>query len=198
MGTPTPSMPCVLLCSVRPRNGYTPRFRYLINSKLSDLMKIALAALVFLAATGSTPAQPADPNDGDAAAIRTLVDHWREMWDRFDASSLQNDYADDADFVNAFGTRLKGRAEIVAFAARVVQRPNVQDRRTTWSPPLIRFVRPDVAVVSRDYETAGFRTLSGHAFNQGIPRVLALDASASSATESYVRVRDLGRLHERL
>ncbi len=108
-------------------------------------------------------AQAASPpgTDVDTAATRTVVDHWRQMWDRFDASSLRDDYAEDADFLNAFGTRLKGRAEILSFANRVVRRPNVQDRHTVWSEPVIRFVRPDVAICSRDYTTSGQRTLEG-------------------------------------
>ena len=122
-------------------------------------MRSWLVAVVFVAGSAAAAFQPA--TDLDAAAIRMVVDHWREMWDHFDASSLRDDYLQDADFLNAFGTRLKGRSEILAFANRVVQRPNVQDRRTTWSEPTIRFVRPDVAIASRDYTTTGMRTLDG-------------------------------------
>jgi hypothetical protein len=90
-------------------------------------MRSWLVAVLFsrLAAAALQPA-----TDLDAAAIRMVVDHWREMWDHFDASSLRDDYLKGADFVNAFGRRLKGRSEILAFANRVVQRSNVQSRHT--------------------------------------------------------------------
>ena len=44
---------------------------------------------------------------------------------------------------------------------RVVKRPNVQGRKTTWDEPVIRLVRPDVAVAYRDYKTVGHKTLDG-------------------------------------
>jgi len=121
-----------------------------------------LCVLVMLLAGAAAPALP-QGTEADGAAIRTIVNHWREMWDHFDASPLRDDYAQDADFLNAFGTRLKGQAEILTFAARVVQRPNVRDRHTTWSEPSVRFVGPDVAIASRDYTTTGHRTASGEA-----------------------------------
>src|SRR5690349_8948882 len=107
-----------------------------------------MTSCLVLALLLAGPALPPPQADDDAAAIRTVVNHWREMWDHFDAAPLGDDYTEDADFLNAFGTRRKGRAEILAFAAQVVKRPNVQDRQTTWAEPSIRFVRPDVAIAT--------------------------------------------------
>ncbi|HXS94392.1 MAG TPA: SgcJ/EcaC family oxidoreductase [Candidatus Limnocylindrales bacterium] len=101
------------------------------------------------------------PQTGDEAAIRTIVNHWQQNWDRFDASVLQGDYADDADWLNAFGVRKKGGAEIVAYVAMVVKRPQNHERHTTWSEPRIRFVRPDVAIAYRDYQTGGNKAPDG-------------------------------------
>ena len=97
----------------------------------------------------------------EQAAVRAIVLHWQQSWEKFDASVLQGDYADDADWLNAFGIRIKGGAKIVEFVSRVVKRPNVQGRQTTWDEPVIRFVRPDVAVVYRDYRTVGHKTFDG-------------------------------------
>ena len=97
----------------------------------------------------------------DEAAIRTIVNHWQQTWDKFDASYLAGDYAEDADWLNAFGVRNKGSAKILAFMAGMVKRPNVQGRHTTWDEPKIRFVRPDVAIAYRDYRTVGHETLDG-------------------------------------
>ena len=78
----------------------------------------------------------------DEATIRSIVDHWRHAWQAFDASVLEGDYADDADWLNAFGVRKRGAAEIVAFASQVVKQPNVQGRQTNWGEIHVRFLRP--------------------------------------------------------
>lgn len=123
---------------------------------------MGLAAIVIsaFAQAGSQKPKPVTSAE-DEAAIRTVINHWQQSWENFDASVLQGDYADDADWLNAFGVRIKGGAEIVAFVSKVVKRPNVQERHTTWDEPTIRFVRPDVALVSRDYRTVGHKTLDG-------------------------------------
>jgi uncharacterized protein (TIGR02246 family) len=95
----------------------------------------------------------------DEIAIRTIVNHWRQMWENFDASYLKSDYADDADWLNAFGVRIEGGAKILAFMEGMVRRPNVQGRQTMWAEPRIRFVRSDVALAYRDYRTVGHKTL---------------------------------------
>ena len=97
----------------------------------------------------------------DEAAIRTIVGHWQQAWEKFDASVLQGDYAADADWLNAFGVRQKGGDKIVAFVGQVVKRPQLRERRTTWDEPHIRFVRPDVAIAYRDYRTTGHTALGG-------------------------------------
>src|SRR5579884_545393 len=116
--------------------------------------KRLLCSLVLIAANTTASAQ-------DEAAVKAVVDHWRQAWEHFDASVLRGDYAGDADWLNAFGVRKKGGPEIVAFVSQVVQRPNLHDRRTTWGEVHVRFVRPDVAVAYRDYQTAGHKLPDG-------------------------------------
>jgi len=97
----------------------------------------------------------------DESAVLALVDHWREAWDNFDASVLANDYADDAEWQNAFGVRQKGRDNILAFVSQVLKRPQVHTRHTDWGLPRARFLRPDVAVATRDYVTTGQKSVAG-------------------------------------
>ena len=100
-------------------------------------------------------------NAQDEAAIRSVIDHWRLAWDKFDASFLQGDYADDADWMNAYGSKNKGGPQIVASMAQLFKQPRIQSRRTTWSEPRIRFVRSDVALAYRDYKTVGQKEPDG-------------------------------------
>ncbi|HEX3586699.1 MAG TPA: SgcJ/EcaC family oxidoreductase [Candidatus Angelobacter sp.] len=102
----------------------------------------------------------------DEAAVRAIINHWQQNWEDFDASVLAGDYADDADWQNAFGVRLKGGAKIVEFVSTVVKRATVQGRHTTWGEPSVRFLRPDVALAYRDYTTVGHKILNG----QEMPR----------------------------
>jgi len=97
----------------------------------------------------------------DESAVRAIVNHWQQSWDNFDASVLRGDYADDADWLNAFGIRIKGGAKIVDFVSTVVKRPTVQGRHTTWDEPVVRFLRSDVALAYRDYRTVGHKTPDG-------------------------------------
>jgi uncharacterized protein (TIGR02246 family) len=102
----------------------------------------------------------------DGAAIRAVVDHWQQAWERFDASVLRGDYADDADWMNAFGVKSSRADKIVAQMAIFLKNPAVHGRHTQWDEPRIRLVRSDVAVAYRDYETAGQKTLEGVAIPQ--------------------------------
>ena len=124
----------------------------------------ATASFASAQAVSPTPTQAATiqvATAEDEAAIRAIVNHWQQAWENHDASILAGDYAEDADWLNAFGIRLKGGAKIVDFVSKVVKRPAVQGRHTTWGEPTVRFVRPDVALAFRDYSTIGHKDLSG-------------------------------------
>jgi uncharacterized protein (TIGR02246 family) len=130
------------------------------------LFTMAAAMLGLASAQGNAGGQRQLGSADDEAAIRTIVGHWQQMWEKFDASYLKSDYADDADWLNAFGVRIQGAANILAFMEGMVKRPNVQGRQTTWEEPRIRFVRADVALAYRDYKTLGHKTLDGKAMPQ--------------------------------
>jgi uncharacterized protein (TIGR02246 family) len=130
-----------------------------------------LAVGIFASAQAGPPApkQAATVQAGtaeDEAAIRAIVNHWQQSWENFDASVLAGDYAEDADWLNAFGVRIKGGAKIVEFVSKVVKRPGVQGRHTTWREIAVRFVRPDVALAYRDYTTVGHKAPNGQEMPQ--------------------------------
>ena len=121
------------------------------------VLAITLAGL----APSQAGAIQASPNSDDEAAVRAIVSHWQQSWDSFDTSVLKGDYAADADWLNAFGVRMKGSAKILEFVTTVVKRPTSQGRHTTWGDISVRFLRPDVALATRDYSTVGHKTLDG-------------------------------------
>jgi len=149
---------------------------------------LVVAVLGFALAQAEPPApkQVATAQLGtgeDEAAIRAIVNHWQQSWENFDASILAGDYADDADWLNAFGVRIKGGAKIVEFVSKVVKRPTVQGRHTTWGEPTVRFVRPDVALAYRDYTTVGHKTLN----DQEMPQ--------RNTHSTWLLTKDGGRWH---
>jgi len=123
-------------------------------------MKRMGAVLVFLLVQAGF-AYGQDGSGTDEAAVRAIVNHWQQHWEKLDAALLDGDYAPDAEFLNAFGVRMKGSEKILAFMAQVVKRANMQGRQTTWEDPAIRFLRADVAIASRDYRTRNHPTLDG-------------------------------------
>lgn len=96
-------------------------------------------------------------------AQATSVDPWAtsqgaaigEMLGKFsvaartrDAKAYASLYAEDAQWINAFGDRRTGRSEIETFYTRLFGHPGERDTKTTMiGPPTLRLVRSDVAVV---------------------------------------------------
>ena len=123
---------------------------------------LRLSTLIFASvalASGQSTSEAAQ--QADEAMIRVIVNHWQQAWDNFNASILAGDYAEDADWMNAFGAKEKGATKIVSFMVEVVKRPSVAGRHTVWNEPQMRFIRPDVAIAYRDYQTVGQKTLGG-------------------------------------
>ena len=97
----------------------------------------------------------------DQDAIRRAIANWDRGWKDFNARLATQDYADDADWTNAFGRARKGRVEVEKYLTDLFQTPQIRSRTSTTSTVDIRFVRPDVAAVTSSRDTVGQRTASG-------------------------------------
>ncbi|WP_287111478.1 SgcJ/EcaC family oxidoreductase [Methylobacillus sp.] len=93
--------------------------------------------------------------------IKAIVSRWDQGWADFDAALASRDYAEDADWINAFGVFKHGRKEIFQYLRNIYHSPQVTSRRSTSSISSIHFIRPDIAVVTSYRETAGQKTASG-------------------------------------
>lgn len=121
--------------------------------------------------------------------IKAIVSRWDQGWANFDAVLASQDYADDADWTNAFGVSRRGREEIFQYLRNIYQSPQVTSRRSTSSISSIRFVRPDIAVVTSYRETAGQKTASGTEYplrKTRDLRVLAFDHGTWKVTSHLV------------
>ncbi len=97
-------------------------------------------------------------------AIRHAINDWDAGWRTFNADLVSHDYADDADWINAFGEKRKGREQIRAYLAHGFTSPEWLSRHSTPSTVSIRFITPDVAVVNSSRQTIGQKTASGQLF----------------------------------
>ena len=100
----------------------------------------------------------------DEAAIRQIVANWDRGWKDFDAEAATTDFAVDADWVNAFGKTRTGRDEIRKYLAALFLTPEIRSRHSTPSTVVIRFIRPDVAIVSCSRDTSGQKSASGREY----------------------------------
>ncbi len=98
----------------------------------------------------------------DQVAIGTTLTKLLRGFATRDADLLVGIYADDADWVNAFGSVKKGAAEIVGYLRGLFADPNF-DAGKLVAPPQshLRKVTDDVVTVSSTLQIAGQLLLSG-------------------------------------
>jgi uncharacterized protein (TIGR02246 family) len=97
----------------------------------------------------------------DERAIGQIYDNWYTAWEKKDYKLAAQDYTDDAIWVNAFGMKQVGRANIEKTLERVFGMDFVMAGESKTVEKTVRFIKPDVAVVSSRVERAGQETPSG-------------------------------------
>lgn len=101
------------------------------------------------------------PTGEDTRAIFRAVENWRVAWQRNDSRLAAQDYAEDADWTNAFGVSCSSRAELEATLAHIFSLSYVMAGRDTVVGQEIRSVRPDVVLVRTGVRRSGQLTPSG-------------------------------------
>jgi len=139
---------------------------------------ILLSCLLVAPCVGqNTPAGDADLPDHrvygepasaeDAEAVSELMGRFGEAWGRGDAAAVAAAYAEDAEWTNAFGTVLRGPAEVRDFLTRMFSEDDAgasAGELSSYRRLSLRFVGADVAIihgvvismrgVSENYEAA--------------------------------------------
>lgn len=77
----------------------------------------------------------------------TAMANWEQGWDVYDAELASRDYADDADWTNAFGMRAIGRDSIQGVLRRVFEMRAVTAGTTDYEYHDLRFLTPDAALL---------------------------------------------------
>jgi len=128
----------------------------------SIVATLIMAIAVFVSAQNKTVKPTASRNTDDEAAIRSVLSASGKGWSAGDAKLASSVYTEDAQWMNAFGRRKNGRAEIEAFLTWLFAHPGEQNTKSTARRDFsIKFLRPDVAVVHFYQEVTGQLTDDG-------------------------------------
>ncbi len=118
--------------------------------------------------------------DDQQAMSRTLALLMRGFAER-NADLLADVYSDDADWINAFGSRKRGAAEIVTYLRGLFNDANFNEGEVIAPPEVtLRILNPETAVVSAHLRIRGQRLINGellHRDNHSI-RILQRRAAA--------------------
>lgn len=91
----------------------------------------------------------------DSSANMQAVEHWEQGWNKADVALLTRDYADDADWTNAFGRRVQGRDSLAAQLRWVLDRANVRAGATEYVYNDLTFLTPDIALLRSEAVVEG-------------------------------------------
>ena len=101
-------------------------------------------------------------HEDDQKAIRGLMDHFMDAWNRHDAYAFAMVFAEDADFTNVRGVGATGRSKIEEFHAPMFA-TIFRNSQQTYTDVKVRFVRTDVATVDVSWEMTGVLDAQGSA-----------------------------------
>jgi len=102
----------------------------------------------------------------DKKAIERAYQNWYTAWKTKDYKLASQDYSDDAIWVNAFGMRRVGREEIEITLKRVFDMANVTAGKSKTVEKTVRFIDPDIALVTSRVERIGQQTRAGKEFTR--------------------------------
>ena len=119
-------------------------------------MRLLVLAQLCVLLSGSVAAIADDRGD-----IEAVIDTWNEGWRAKNAQLAAKGYSDDAEWINAFGMRERGRASIATKLQEVFSLPFVMSANSRNAGQEVRLVAPGVAVVITQVERQGQTTPSG-------------------------------------
>ena len=106
-------------------------------------------------------AGPALAAGSDHVAVEAVIETWNEGWRTKDPDLAAQGYSADADWINAFGMRERGREAIAVKLKEVFALPFVMGAQGRVVGQEVRFIAPAVAVVMTQVEREGQKSPSG-------------------------------------
>lgn len=125
-----------------------------MNRVLSTALMLCLVATPVVAQSGT------DRQAADEIAVSRVASGFVDAWNRHDMNGLAALFAEDADFVNVIGLWWRGRAEIQK-EHEALHATRMRNSHLVAEETVVRFLRPDVAVVHVRWELTGDTGLEG-------------------------------------
>ncbi len=122
--------------------------------------RIVSAIVLTLVVTSSVWGQ-SEVSKNDQAGVEQVIENWNKAWQTKDYKLAAQDYSPDADWINAFGMKRRGRAEIEKVLSEVFALRFVMAGQSKTVEQSVRFISPDVAIALTRVERAGQRIPSG-------------------------------------
>lgn len=132
-----------------------------MNSSRMRTLVFCFSPLVVTACAGAPSTNTNRAGPADRAAIETAYQNWYAAWKTKDHMLAAKDYSDDAIWVNAFGMRRVGRKAIEQSLKDVFAMDFVMAGRSETVEKTVRFIPPNVALVTSAVEREGQKTSSG-------------------------------------
>jgi uncharacterized protein (TIGR02246 family) len=100
----------------------------------------------------------------DEAAIRKVFADFAEAWGNDDAKAMASFWTEDGDVINRLGRKATGRAEVEKLFAEE-HSTNYKGTHVSFAAGTIRFLKPDVAVFTTDFNVPDALTPDGTEVN---------------------------------
>lgn len=112
---------------------------------------------------GGVPATwPAGFGRNDMNAVRALIERQRDVWRRRAPLALEEVYAEDVHWMNAFGSRLIGRTHVIRYLEALWATPQFQARNPVRDETFdLWFIDADAVVLHAFHSVSGQRSLLG-------------------------------------
>ena len=115
----------------------------------------------------------------DESAVRAVIEGFVDAWNRHDMRALAALFAEDADFVDVFGNWFKDRT---AIEHALAQRHATVFRNSRFAEKdvVVRFHRPDLAIVHAVIELTGAVDRQSHPLPPGLGVITSVIEKANS------------------
>lgn len=93
----------------------------------------------------------------DESAIRSIVQNYTDSWNQRECKGFAEGYSEDADFVNIFGMKFSGKAEIEERHVKILQ-TFFKGSKLEIVDTQLREVQPGLVIGTIRWKLNGFRT----------------------------------------
>lgn len=123
---------------------------------------IAIIIITFINLGGFVLSAQSEHADGDSVQIKSIIQGFTDAFNRHDGHATAVWFTEDADFTNIQQATSHGRKEIEEHFIAVFK-TRLMNAHRTYTVTSIRFLTPNVATITMNYDLAGMISPTGDA-----------------------------------